>query len=445
MRPLVRFPAALLAGLLLGLASPVRAEEPEGEGRLSLAAIGLRGTLTYKSFIHFEDTPGDEQNVRNEGILRLEWRRRLARWSRIDIVGRAQGDDAGLARDVTFQVPDRSRFRSILELEEAVLGFQGGPLDVTFGKQIFAWGTADAFNPTDNLNPHDFLDPIDNRKLGVYSAAAHLGAGPVGLTLVFVPFFTPSKTPLRDERWVPPLDEQAGVTLESRELPDRDLENAQYAARLQATVAGWDVAVSYFNGFEHTPVLKRATVPGAVRLTPVFTRMQAAGLDFSTTWGNLEFHGEGAVKMVQRNGREDRFQGLLGLNYRWDIGRAALDRINLILEYGREEVLDTHRDSSVLPTDDLVELGVLQLNNVARDAVFGEARFTFTEDTWLRLRSAVDLTREASGYGQLAVRHAVLPALHVEAGVDAFVGDRDTFWGRWQDNNRVYLFVEYFF
>jgi hypothetical protein len=60
----------------------------------------------------------------------------------------------------------------VLDVKEAVLTFRPQAVEISLGKQIFAWGTADAFNPTDNLNPWDAMDPIDNEKMGVYSSAA---------------------------------------------------------------------------------------------------------------------------------------------------------------------------------------------------------------------------------------------------------------------------------
>lgn len=444
--------ATLLALALVAGVSPALAETkaPPDDRWSSPAALGLGGTLIYKNFSHFEESPNDDQLIRNEGLLRLEGRWRPASWSRLEIVGEARADDAGLARGVRLQIPDTSRFRSLLDLKEAIAGFQYGPLDLTLGKQIFAWGTADAFNPTDNLNPYDFLDVIDHEKMGVYAAAARASVGPVTLTFVAVPYFTPSRTPLRDSRWLPLLSPEASAILAERELPGPTVDNIQYAARLRGTIRGWDLSVSYFDGFEHTPVIKQTSVevsPGTVapRLTPVFTRMGVAGFDFSTTWRSFEFHGEGAVKLVKENGRVDRFQGVIGLNYAWDSRLRWLERINVILEYGREEDLASDPDSPVLSTDRLLELGALLLNNAARDGVFGQIRFTFDDATQLTLRSAVDFTVDASSYAQIKVNRKLLRSLHLEAGLDVFSGDRDTFWGRWRDNNRFFLFLKYFF
>ena len=74
-------------------------------------------------------------------------------------------------------------------------------LDIKVGKQRIQWGTGDQFNPTDNLNPDNFHDPLDfGEKLATVSAQAVYYAGPVTLTAVFLPMARPSLLPVTDAR-----------------------------------------------------------------------------------------------------------------------------------------------------------------------------------------------------------------------------------------------------
>ena len=156
------------------------------------------------------------------------------------------------------------------------------------------------------------------------SAAARLTTGRADLTVVVVPYFTPSRTPLSDSRWVPMHPEDVGAIVDGREVPRiRTFTDVEYAGRLRGTIGGWDLSLSYFDGFERTPVLKlvgvEPTPTGDLpHYTPVFTRVMAPGVDFSTTFGSIEIHGEGALKLVKRDGRNDVFQGIAGVNYRLD-------------------------------------------------------------------------------------------------------------------------------
>jgi len=432
--------ALVVTALLVGLPASATAQAPAASDEpWSLAALGLKGFLIFKNFSHFRESYEDERNFREEGLLQLEWSRRLAPWADARLIVEARGDDGGLAEGFTFQIPETARHRSILGVKEATLRGRAGPIEAALGKQIYAWGTADAWNPTDNLNPYDYLDPIDNEKIGVWSASARATAGPGSLTFVLVPVFTPSRTPLSGGRWVPP---PPGVVLAGRELPGRGPGQMQYAARARVTVLGWDLSASYFDGFEHVPVIRQsetAIAPGVVvpRLTPVYTRMKVAGADFSTTLGKLEIHGEGAAKFVERNGRHDRFHGIFGINYAWDeLGFRWLDQVTLIAEYARETILRVEDGTNLLDPAAL---------NAFRDAFVSRLQFKFTEDTQLKLSAILDLTRQPNDYLQAKVSHKLTDALHLEAGLDFFAGLRESFYGRWKNNDRFFFSAKYYF
>jgi len=420
--------------------SPPRAVEPASP--TGPAALGLKGFLLFKNYSHFRETPTDNRNFREEGVLQLEWARRPAPWADLRLVGEARADDDGFARGVTFQIPETAERRSVLSIREAVARLGQGPVEVFAGKQVFAWGTADAYNPTDTINPYDYMDVLDTEKMAVWSVAVRATVGATSLTFVVVPVFTPSRTPLVGGRWNPPPP--PGVIVDDREVPGRDVDNMQYAARLRTTVRGLDLSVSYYDGFDDLPEIRlrgEPIAPGVVlpRVTPVFTRIKVPGADVSTTVGPFELHAEGAFRLVESNGRADRFQGIAGINYTWDAtGLRWLQQVIVIAEYARETVLRTRRHSGIID-----EPGIGP--HAFRDAPVGRMTLKFTEETQVKLTALLDLTRAPSYYAQAKVVHKVTDALHVEAGLDFMAGDRDTFWGRFRDNDRFFFSAKYFF
>lgn len=448
--------ALLLATLLAGAgAAAAQAPAPPEKEPLSLAALGIKGKAIFKNFSHFRETPNDNRNFREEGILELEWARRFSSWAAFNIVAVAREDDDRFAEGLSYRVPDTSERRSIIDVKEMALKLKFDPVDLAFGKQIFAWGTADAYNPTDNLNPYDYLDVIDRTKMGVYSSSLGVAAGPVNLTFVLIPLFTPSRDPLAKSRWTPTpeaatgagvadteagrfgLTIPAGGLVEERRVPPNDVDNMQYAARVKTTVAGWDVSGSYYEGFENTPVLKRPRAPGE-RFVPVYTRMKVPGVDFSTTFDKFEFHGEGAFKFEERNGKDDRFQGIIGLNYTWDdLGVKWLQHIMFIVEHARETNLSSRSRSA------FIESGAF--TNAFRDALAGRIQLKFTEETQFSVGGTMDLTKDPNYYVQFKLNHKITDSLQVETGLDFFDGDRDNFWGKWRDNDRFFFVVKYFF
>ena len=431
--------------LLLVAATAAAAEEP-----LTLAALGLKGQAVFKNYTSFETTANDRHLVVDEGILQVEWARRLGAWGATKLIVEFRDDDFGFTRGLHFQIPETSQRRSYLGVREATFSARRGPLEVTLGKQIYAWGTADAFNPTDNLNPYDYLDVLDNEKLGVWSASARLSLGPASLVFAVVPFFTPSRLPLPRSRWTPPVPPGFVAVADDPVRPDQDIGATQYAARLKTTVAGWDVSVSYYDGFDHTPSFRQSAfqvAPGVVipRLTPVYSRVKVPGLDFSTTFGKLEVHGEGAFRLIESNGRDHRFQGIAGVNYTQDVGLRWLDQMIFIVEYGRETVLRRIPHSGVIEKDKSPLVGDLLADSGFRDAIVGRIQAKLTEDTSLKLSGIADLAVTPSYYVQLKGNHRITDAFHVEAGLDFLTGKPDTFWGRWRDNDRFFFVLRYLF
>jgi hypothetical protein len=438
---------ALLGFAVLVLA-PVEsfAQARDVPAPFSLATVGLKGTLTFKNFSHFHETDTDHEHFRDEGILQLEWAPRVPPWAILKLVVDARDDDDHFTDGLTFQVQETTRQRSLLNLKEALLGARARGLEVTVGRQIFAWGTADAYNPTDLINPYDYLDPVDNEKIGVYSAAARLTQGASSLTFVLVPVFTPSREPLPGSRWTPSIP--AGFAIvDHREVPGTNLANMEYAARLRTTLRGVDVSASYFDGFERTPVLRQSMVPIAPglalpRFTPLFSRIKALGADVSTTWSKFEFHAEGAARFVEASGRSDRFQSIGGLNHTLDIDRPWLQQIVFFAEYAHEVVLSTRTRSNIIEPAQAVGLGE---GAAFRDAAVARAQVKFTEETSLKLTEIVDFVRSPNHFTQLKLFHKLTDTLHVETGLDFFAGEQQSIWGRWRDNDRFFFTMSYFF
>jgi hypothetical protein len=416
----------------------------DGDSRTTLASLGIRGTLELKEFAHFDETPNENRHLRSEGIAELSWRRRLSPWSDVRLTGEARGDDDELADGVHFQIPETTRRRSILNVKDAVMRLHTPHVEFTLGKQVFAWGTADAVNPTDSINPYDYLDVLDRYKIGVWSAAFTQTYGPLSHTLVIVPVFTPSRDPLLRSRWAPRTPPGLLAVVDDRELPDDGLNTVQFATRLKATIRGWDASISYYNGFDNTPVLRRSSVAIAPflvipRFTPVYTKLQAYGFDVSTTFGKLEVHGEGAFRLVESRGRDDRFQWVAGINYSFDeLPVKWLERIELVAEYARETRLHTRRNSPFERSEGF-------FSSAFRNAMAARARFKFNEETQFVASGTMNLESEPNGYVQLKVSHKITDALHVEGALDLLAGPRASFWGRWRDNDRFVLMVKFFF
>ena len=215
-------------------------------------------------------------------------------------------------------------------------------LDIKIGRQIVVWGTADKFNPTNNINADDvedrplFTEPIANQMAVVDYA-------PLGDRLylqgVYVPMFFPALLPpsaahgLKDPFAEVPFSNQVEKDkinyLQETFLPanpkftpnvfghvvppENAFKNGQAAFKLGSRLGEVDLSASYYYGRHDFPIPKvshttmTAPLNGAEPadgyyfrsdVDLIYPKMQVIGLDFATQLpflGNMGLWGEGAL------------------------------------------------------------------------------------------------------------------------------------------------------
>ncbi len=214
-------------------------------------------------------------------------------------------------------------------------------LDIKVGRQIVVWGTADKFNPTNNINPDDledrplFTEPIANQMVVVDYAPLD---DKLWFQGVYVPLFYPALLPpsaaagLKDPNSPVPFAsasdrakiEELQRTLDitpslvptvvgNVRMPRRRFSDGQSAIKLGTTLGGVDASISYYNGRHDIPMPRRvdSSTKDPVEGSPDqaeccfrsdvvlnYPRMQVLGLDFATQLpflGNMGLWGEGAL------------------------------------------------------------------------------------------------------------------------------------------------------
>lgn len=205
-----------------------------------------------------------------------------------------------------------------LEFREAYVdlyGFGLKDLDVRIGRQVIAWGTADALNPTSNISPDDLEDIFNfGEKLGTNAVNASYYIGD-NLTIngVYVPVFTPATLPFGDfaDAFSAPMDLPLGMTVRTLSdtviLPERKAsESSQIGLKASTNLFGYDLSLSYFKGRDDLPILSKATITpvdmiGTVDIATelVYPEIQVIGADFAGSIGSVGIWGEGAVYMPE--------------------------------------------------------------------------------------------------------------------------------------------------
>lgn len=190
-------------------------------------------------------------------------------------------------------------------------------LDLRIGRQVIAWGTADALNPTGNLSPDDLEDIFNfGEKLGVNAVNASYYLGD-NLTIngVYVPIFTPATLPFGDfaDAFSAPMDLPPGMTVGALSdtviLPERKpSESSQIGLKASTNLFGYDLSLSYFKGRDDLPILSKATITpvdliGTVDITTelVYPEIQVIGADFAGSIGSVGIWGEGALVRPEKS------------------------------------------------------------------------------------------------------------------------------------------------
>jgi hypothetical protein len=212
-----------------------------------------------------------------------------------------------------------------------------GPLDVTLGRQIISWGTADGINPTDNINPRDISNFLSPDKLPV--SLLRLNAYPayfMDIEAVFVPTYPEPKLP--DLSGLLP-SELEGVTF-AVTSPAPELESFQAGARANFLLPGVDLSVSYLYAWDHLPDIDSVAiamqevmstvffgVPSGITLG--FNRIHVIGADFAWPVAAVDLRGEAAFFLTDDLDGSDPYvknpwiHYVVGAGYRFSNGFTA--------------------------------------------------------------------------------------------------------------------------
>ena len=135
-------------------------------GRWTLGGFG-EGYAVFR-------TESDTQRQRPAGILAVQLTGDLRPSARFFLDTRVRfggPPENGAGLDIYNLSDTFQNISPAVEIEEGYFDLFLGPVDVRLGKQKFAWGKLDSFQPTDILNPRRFTDPFltDQRdaKIGI--------------------------------------------------------------------------------------------------------------------------------------------------------------------------------------------------------------------------------------------------------------------------------------
>lgn len=435
--------------IAVGLVGLVVALAPIGSVRAEVEWSPVTGEFTARYMGYNEDSPREKDNHFGEGEFKLNITGRLTEKLQLVAVPLLQYDTANKTAD-EYHFHETELQRPAATFAELHLTYYGDKFELSIGKQIFAWGPAPVYKPTDDLNAADFLDVPTLHKVGI-PAISFLRSGKVDFQIVVAPLFTPHRLPGAHNRWaILPEDvlrQIEAVTgfeppiLLHRSLPEDALDNMQAGVRLKSSslIDGWDLELSVFHGQDAFGLFSAQLLfpPVRIEVEQIYPEYTDFGGGFSTAAGKFTIHAEGAYHRTSGTIDDDYYQYTTGFDYNLDTGiPSALDSIRFGLEYAGEGIDNRNtRPRSTFSTG---------FDRFLVNSAAALIDFVFSADTTVRVGGGINFNDE-DFVVRGEITHKLIESLKLRAGVDVFTGPEMTYYGTWDENDRLFVYTTYYF
>lgn len=240
-----------------------------------------RGFLDLRPAFYPDTAPNDASHTIGEALFRYSASWEARSWLKLNGEVEARSDTHRQSeRTWHLDTQDRGLLRPAFSIRRGSATLHGGGWTIELGKQFVRWGKTDILNPTDRFAPRDYLAVFDNDDfLGVTGARATWEHGGDTLDAV-VTRFTPSRTPLLNQRWTVLPDNAPPVV----DLGSRFPGGAQAGVRWNHLGQGYEASLSFFDGHNHLPLIDAFAIARkgsglAAGLQRYYARMRMYGGD----------------------------------------------------------------------------------------------------------------------------------------------------------------------
>ncbi len=349
---------------------------------------------------------------------------------------------------------DRDRRRAPLRLDRLSLRFDLGTVKLEIGKQPLTWGRTEAINPTDNLAPRDWTDPLREVRLSPWAVRINVEKRRWEGELALVPRYAASRLPPLGGRWVllapesladpavpPGLEIELGLA--DPRYPGTTLDNVQAGVRVGRRGGRGEWALSYYRGFDDAPHLElsvglpdpaSATLP--LTLRPRFPRLEVAGADGVLLVGTWALRGE-AGHFRFPEGLDDDFL-LYELDAEWTRGSWRLIA-------GYADVSGAGAVGAGAVSGGGSAAGGGAAATASLDLGFLPAAFLYVGRSvpteWEVSLKAWVGTEDGDGLVRISGSWPLGDTVRLGADIDLLAGDTGSFFGRWRDNDRLRVFA----
>ena len=310
-------------------------------------------------------------------------------------------------------------------------------VDIRVGKQKIVWGKGDGVFITDIVSPLDlsqFLTlEFDEIRLGVTAAKFDWYAGAFTFEGIWIPVFSPSRTPDADSPW------NVKGMVPDADVPGMNLENSEGFAKISYMGSGIDVELMGGYMWDDVPTINQVIPAPTPTASAVYNRVGLVGGSFSTDVFGLIFRGEGAF-YIDKNFTAGDFPpplpGVTGtvqknyLNYMFGLDY-PVSGFMFSTQFVQKVIFDY--DDSLAMYDEFSNMMTFLVSKTLLGETLKLEFFSYfgitNLDAMLRFRTYYD----------------IVDGLEWILGADIFVGNESGGFGQYRDNNMVYTKLTYSF
>jgi len=319
--------------------------------------------------------------------------------------------------------------------------------DIRIGQQTIRWGRSDIVSALD-FSRRNFQDPLDNDNEDLGSLAVALKQYKVDSTVevVVLPTYQYSLMPTLESPWFARLPPKTGAnqsiryTLADLDRPSLAFSNTQYGARVNAFFSGWDLGISYFNGWNDAPryrseitAFNENTVD--VRITPFTHRIQILGSDFAANMELGTLRGEiSYIDTKDRKGNnpdidDPYFHLIFGADYVLSDAIENQD-LNILVEYSKQ-----FKTTSI-------EYTATDFDHIFQDAVSVRLNLD-VEPVWALTVDYIQDLRNTGLFIRPNIRYRFNDQLSFDFMAEWLDGESSSFFGYYKGNRALRLRVTY--
>lgn len=340
-------------------------------------------------------------------------------------------------------------------LQEAWLKYESDNYDIKIGKQIFQWGKGTFINPTSIATPKDYRDIIDttNEEFGLLSLSFKYYIQSETYQFIYIPEFKASRLPSIGTRWFFDLPDSIKTPGSNVNLPssyrthyddsfESKTDNNQFLFRYSNYSNQFDYSLIYHKGIDSLPVfteeiLSISPEQAEIQINGSFTKFEMLGGDLALPVGKWMARVEAAYFYTEDSSglREDKDDPYFHLVIGFDrsFNNLLFDKdLFFAVEWSQQEA----------KTD--IDYESNDLRHLFDKTLFLKADIELSSDSELLFESLYDFSDEDY---LIKLSHEYKMTEEIKLATNIFImgGPQHSFFGQYQNNNRLQFKLEAYF